>query len=142
MFERLADLRAYDRWMHRTGLFRRCCVTSRDGPVQLGTSTRAREAARVAGYRGAMYPWQSGSDGQEEAPTTHLDPLSKKWEPDLSHNQRHVSAAIFYAAWQFHLATNDRLGPGQAVPATGRPPLNRPRRGRLDGAWQLVSIHG
>lgn len=67
----------------------------------------AREAARVAGYRGAMYPWQSGSDGQEETPTTHLNPLSKKWEPDLSRNQRHVGAAIFYAAWHFHLATND-----------------------------------
>lgn len=67
----------------------------------------AREAARAAGYRGAMYPWQSGSDGQEETPTTHLNPMSRKWEPDLSRNQRHVGAAIFYAAWHFHLATND-----------------------------------
>ncbi len=67
----------------------------------------ARAAARAAGYRGAMYPWQSGSDGREETPTTHLNPLSKKWEPDLSHNQRHVGAAVFYAAWHFHLATND-----------------------------------
>jgi trehalose/maltose hydrolase-like predicted phosphorylase len=67
----------------------------------------AREAARAAGYRGAMYPWQSGSDGQEETPTTHLNPLSRKWEPDLSHNQRHVGAAIFYATWHFHQATND-----------------------------------
>ena len=67
----------------------------------------ARNAARVAGHRGAMYPWQSGSDGQEETPTTHLNPLSRKWEPDLSHHQRHVGAAIFYATWHFHLATND-----------------------------------
>lgn len=67
----------------------------------------AREAARAAGYSGAMYPWQSGSDGREETPTTHLNPLSRKWEPDLSRNQRHVGAAIFYAAWHFHLATND-----------------------------------
>jgi trehalose/maltose hydrolase-like predicted phosphorylase len=67
----------------------------------------ARQAARAAGYRGAMYPWQSGSDGREETPTTHLNPLSRKWEPDLSHNQRHVGAAIFYAAWHYHLATND-----------------------------------
>jgi trehalose/maltose hydrolase-like predicted phosphorylase len=67
----------------------------------------ARDAARAAGYRGAMYPWQSGSDGREETPTTHLNPLSRRWEPDLSRNQRHVGAAIFYAAWHFHLATND-----------------------------------
>jgi trehalose/maltose hydrolase-like predicted phosphorylase len=67
----------------------------------------AREAARRCGYRGAMYPWQSGSDGQEETQTVHLNPLSGKWEPDLSHNQRHVSAGVFYTVWQYHLATND-----------------------------------
>ncbi len=67
----------------------------------------ARELAREAGYRGAMYPWQSGSDGQEETQTIHLNPLSGKWDPDLSHNQRHVSAAIFYAVWNYHLTTNE-----------------------------------
>jgi trehalose/maltose hydrolase-like predicted phosphorylase len=67
----------------------------------------AREAARAAGYRGAMYPWQSGSDGQEETQTIHLNPLSGKWEPDLSRNQRHVGAAIFYAVWHYHIATNE-----------------------------------
>ncbi|MGB3633158.1 MAG: hypothetical protein WA982_03885, partial [Rubrobacteraceae bacterium] len=54
----------------------------------------ARAAARESGYKGAMYPWQSGSDGQEETQVVHLNPNSGKWEPDLSHNQRHVNAAI------------------------------------------------
>jgi hypothetical protein len=36
----------------------------------------ARAAARAAGYRGAMYPWQSGSDGKEETQVVHLNPLS------------------------------------------------------------------
>jgi trehalose/maltose hydrolase-like predicted phosphorylase len=67
----------------------------------------AREAARQAGYRGAMYPWQSGSDGQEQTQSVHLNPLSGQWEPDLSRNQRHVGAAIFYAVWHYHLATHD-----------------------------------
>jgi trehalose/maltose hydrolase-like predicted phosphorylase len=67
----------------------------------------ARAAARDAGYQGAMYPWQSGSDGQEETPSVHLNPLSGRWGQDLSHNQRHVSAAIFYSAWHFHQATDD-----------------------------------
>ncbi len=67
----------------------------------------ARQAARLNGYRGAMYPWQSGSDGQEETQTIHLNPLSGKWEPDLSHHQRHVGAAIFYTVWHYHLATNE-----------------------------------
>jgi trehalose/maltose hydrolase-like predicted phosphorylase len=67
----------------------------------------AREAAHRLGLRGAMYPWQSGSDGQEETQTIHLNPLSGKWEPDLSRNQRHVGAAIFYAVWHYHVATNE-----------------------------------
>jgi trehalose/maltose hydrolase-like predicted phosphorylase len=67
----------------------------------------ARAAAREAGYEGAMFPWQSGSDGQEETQTVHLNPKSGKWERDLSHNQRHVSAAIFYNIWRYYEATGD-----------------------------------
>ena len=67
----------------------------------------ARAAAREAGYKGAMYPWQSGSDGQEETQVVHLNPNSGKWEPDLSHNQRHVNAAIFYNIWRYYLTTDD-----------------------------------
>jgi trehalose/maltose hydrolase-like predicted phosphorylase len=67
----------------------------------------ARAAAREAGYRGAMYPWQSGSDGKEETQVVHLNPLSGHWEPDLSHNQRHVNAAIFYNIWHYYQATGD-----------------------------------
>jgi trehalose/maltose hydrolase-like predicted phosphorylase len=67
----------------------------------------ARAAAREAGYSGAMFPWQSGSDGQEETQTVHLNPNSGKWEPDLSRNQRHVSAAIFYNIWHYYQATGD-----------------------------------
>jgi trehalose/maltose hydrolase-like predicted phosphorylase len=67
----------------------------------------ARAAAAAHGYRGAMYPWQSGSDGQEETQVVHLNPLSGVWEPDLSHNQRHVNAAIFYNIWHYFQATGD-----------------------------------
>ncbi len=75
----------------------------------------ARALARDAGYRGAMYPWQSGSDGKEETQVVHLNPRSGLWEPDLSQNQRHVSAAIFYNIWHYLQATGDTdflLGPG------------------------------
>ena len=67
----------------------------------------ARTLARDAGYRGAMYPWQSGSDGKEETQVVHLNPRSGLWEPDLSQNQRHVSAAIFYNIWHYMQATGD-----------------------------------
>jgi trehalose/maltose hydrolase-like predicted phosphorylase len=67
----------------------------------------ARAAAAEAGYRGAMYPWQSGSDGSEETQVVHLNPRSGAWEPDLSRNQRHVNAAIFYNIWHYFQATAD-----------------------------------
>jgi trehalose/maltose hydrolase-like predicted phosphorylase len=67
----------------------------------------ARAAAHEAGFAGAMFPWQSGSEGTEETQRVHLNPLSGRWEPDLSHNQRHVNAAIFYNIWQYFQATRD-----------------------------------
>ena len=67
----------------------------------------ARAAAREAGFLGAMFPWQSGSEGIEEAQRVHLNPLSGRWEPDLSHNQRHVNAAIFFNIWNYFQATHD-----------------------------------
>lgn len=75
----------------------------------------ARALARDSSYRGAMYPWQSGSDGKEETQVVHLNPRSGLWEPDLSQNQRHVGAAIFYNIWHYIQATGDSdflLGPG------------------------------
>jgi len=67
----------------------------------------ARAAALEAGFAGAMFPWQSGSEGTEETQRVHLNPLSGRWEPDLSHNQRHVNAAIFYNIWHYFQATRD-----------------------------------
>jgi trehalose/maltose hydrolase-like predicted phosphorylase/beta-phosphoglucomutase-like phosphatase (HAD superfamily) len=67
----------------------------------------ARASAEQAGFRGAMYPWQSGSDGEEETQVVHINPLSGRWEQDLSHNQRHVNAAIFYNVWHYYQVTHD-----------------------------------
>ncbi|TMM01102.1 MAG: glycoside hydrolase family 65 protein, partial [Actinobacteria bacterium] len=67
----------------------------------------ARAAARETGLDGAMFPWQSGSEGTEQTQRVHLNPLSGRWEPDLSHNQRHVNAAIFYNVWHYLQATGD-----------------------------------
>lgn len=64
-------------------------------------------AARQAGYRGAMYPWQSGSNGREESQQIHLNPQSGRWIPDHTHLQRHVNAAIAYNVWQYYQATRD-----------------------------------
>jgi trehalose 6-phosphate phosphatase len=67
----------------------------------------ARQAARAAGYQGAMYPWQSGSNGREETQRLHLNPKSGRWLPDRSHRQRHVNIAVAYNVWQYYQATGD-----------------------------------
>ncbi|KAA0918076.1 glycoside hydrolase family 65 protein [Dietzia sp. ANT_WB102] len=71
--------------------------------------SEARVAAEAAGYKGFMFPWQSGSLGTEETQEVHLNPMSGKWDEDLSHNQRHVSAAIFYNIWQYITITEDTM---------------------------------
>ncbi len=65
----------------------------------------ARAAARAAGFEGAMFPWQSGSNGREETQQVHLNPKSGRWLPDHSHRQRHVNIAIAYNVWQHYLIT-------------------------------------
>jgi alpha,alpha-trehalase len=67
----------------------------------------ARAAARVAGCRGAMFPWQSGSDGREETPQLYVNPRSGRWMPDHTHLQRHVGSAIAYNVWQYYQVTGD-----------------------------------
>ncbi|ABM42329.1 glycoside hydrolase family 65 protein [Pseudomonas sp. S5(2021)] len=68
----------------------------------------ARRLAREAGYRGAMYPWQSGSSGREESQVLHLNPKSGRWLPDNSYLQRHVNAAVAYNVWRYYEVTDDR----------------------------------
>ncbi|WP_266205762.1 glycoside hydrolase family 65 protein [Pontibacter kalidii] len=67
----------------------------------------ARYAATQAGYRGAMFPWQSGSNGREESQVIHLNPQSGRWLPDNTFLQRHISAAVAYNVWQYYQATGD-----------------------------------
>jgi len=67
----------------------------------------ARRAAREAGYEGAMYPWQSGSNGREETQQMHLNPESGRWLPDNTYLQRHVNTAIVYNISQYFQITND-----------------------------------
>ena len=67
----------------------------------------ARSYAKEHGYEGAMFPWQSGSDGREETQVVHLNPVTNRWGPDFSSFQRHVSLAIAYNVWQYFHVTED-----------------------------------
>lgn len=67
----------------------------------------ARAAAQAAGLRGALFPWQSGSDGREETPERLLNPSSGDWIPDNSRRQHHVGLAIAASVWHYYQATED-----------------------------------
>jgi len=67
----------------------------------------AREYARINGYQGAMFPWQTADDGGEETQEVHYNPENDSWGPDLSRRQRHVSIAVFFNFWRHVQFTRD-----------------------------------
>jgi beta-phosphoglucomutase family hydrolase len=69
---------------------------------------KAREYAKENDFKGAMYPWQSGSDGSEETQVVHLNPVSGEWGPDHSSLQRHVSLAVAYDVWEYFHVSQDK----------------------------------
>src|SRR5262245_65169202 len=84
VFARLADLDGYGRWMHRTGLFRRCGQTS-DRPI--GPGTAYFDATRMGNFRGQVSYYQPpsrigfreslrgfGSDLMQARPEYFLEP--------------------------------------------------------------------
>lgn len=58
----------------------------------------ARRNAFSHGYRGAMFPWESASEGQETTPVWAL----------TGPFQQHITACIGWAFWQYYLATGDK----------------------------------
>ncbi|HVL77643.1 MAG TPA: glycoside hydrolase family 65 protein [Noviherbaspirillum sp.] len=68
----------------------------------------ARDAARKAGWRGAMYPWRSARDGGEVTPRRQKNLLSGAWMEDHTWRQHHIGAAIAFNTWQYYLVTGDR----------------------------------
>ncbi len=67
----------------------------------------ARKNAADSGFRGAMFPWQSGSDGREDTPPILYNARAGHWMPDRSYRQRHVGLAIAYEWWHYWETTGD-----------------------------------
>lgn len=68
---------------------------------------QAKADAKLSGYKGAMFPWQSGLDGTEQSQVLHLNPLNGEWGEDHSRLQRHVSLAVAYNIWFYCHNTHD-----------------------------------
>jgi hypothetical protein len=89
----------------------------------------ARRLAAENSCRGALFPWQSGADGREETPTRIFNPRSRRWFPDRSRLQRHVSLAVAYEVWQYYEITNDLeflVNVGAELLIDGYPDADRP----------------
>ncbi|NYE19708.1 glycoside hydrolase family 65 protein [Microbacterium immunditiarum] len=69
--------------------------------------TEARRIAESIGDDGALFPWQSGSDGREETPVSFYNPLADDWIPDHSLLQFHVGLAVAYNTWHYFQVTGD-----------------------------------
>ena len=69
---------------------------------------RARLNAQLEGFRGAMFPWKSGSDGREESKPEHYTPATSQWAPDNSRWQRHVNLSMAWNVWHYFSASGDR----------------------------------
>lgn len=67
----------------------------------------ARSNARSEGFEGAMFPWQSGSNGEEASQLVHLNPKSGRWLSDETNKQRHINGIIVYNVWKYYQSTKD-----------------------------------
>ncbi|MBV9087573.1 MAG: glycoside hydrolase family 65 protein, partial [Acidobacteriaceae bacterium] len=71
------------------------------------TLPAAREKARAAGYRGAMYPWESADTGEETTPTAVIAPGGEVIRVLNGEMEIHITADIAFAVWQYWKATAD-----------------------------------
>lgn len=71
------------------------------------TLPAAREKARAAGYRGALYAWESTDTGEEAAPPLGVSPDGEIAPILTGEQEHHVSADIAYAVWHYWRATQD-----------------------------------
>jgi alpha,alpha-trehalase len=67
----------------------------------------ARARARQIGHRGALFAWESASDGEEKTPEMSLDQRTQTWFREHTWLQRHVGAAVAYIVWQYYQVTAD-----------------------------------
>ena len=105
----------------------------------------AQANAKIDGESGAMYPWQSGMTGDEQAQVIHLNTVNNEWDPDNSRLQRHVSLAIVYNLWIYVQLTGDESilqeGGLDVVVETSKFWLNKVTLGD-DGHYHLAGVMG
>lgn len=67
----------------------------------------ARKKAAAAGWRGAMYAWESADTGAETTPEQVVGPDGRVIDILCGKQEQHITADVAYAVWQYWLATRD-----------------------------------
>lgn len=67
----------------------------------------ARQKARDAGYRGALYAWEAADTGAEVSPKQATGPSGETIPILTGRLEHHVSADVGHAIWQYWQATGD-----------------------------------
>ena len=65
------------------------------------TLPAARQKAREAGYKGAMYPWESADTGEEVTPRFVIDPSGQVIPVLNGEMENHITTDIAYGVWQY-----------------------------------------
>jgi trehalose/maltose hydrolase-like predicted phosphorylase len=65
------------------------------------TLEAARTKAQKAGFRGAMYPWESADTGDETTPKTLIKPGGEIIKVPNGELEVHITADVAYAIWQY-----------------------------------------
>ena len=68
----------------------------------------ARKNAKLNGYRGAQFPWESTDDGTETIPKEVGNPFDKTFRVYEGEEEHHVIADIAYAVDHYYQATQDK----------------------------------
>jgi kojibiose phosphorylase len=71
------------------------------------TLPAAREKARLSGYEGALYAWESAANGVEATPSELTLPGGEVVPVLCGLMEHHISADVAYAVWQYWRAAGD-----------------------------------
>jgi kojibiose phosphorylase len=68
----------------------------------------ARRSARMKGFKGALFPWESADTGEDETPRWHKDFDGSIIPITTQDYEHHIVSDIAYGLWQYYRVTDDR----------------------------------
>lgn len=101
--------------------------------------------AAQAGYRGALYAWESADTGEDVTPTAVVAPSGEVVRIHVGEQEHHISADVAYGVWSYwHATGDDRFlvdAGAEILFETARFWASRARR-EADGLWHIRRVIG